>query len=72
LLLSAATACSYPDYAFVPAGSCRDRITNGLETDTDCGGPACSGCSDGRPCRQGRDCASTVYRKGVPVWGVPP
>jgi hypothetical protein len=56
-------SCSYPDFLFAPStppGACDDRITNGLETDTDCGGPSCGGCSDGRPCLEGRDCASLV------------
>src|SRR5688572_9864330 len=56
LLSTAALCCSFPDYGFVPgtaAGACDDRITNGLETDTDCGGPLCGGCSDSRPCLEG-------------------
>ena len=41
--------------------SCADDVTNGDETDRDCGG-ACAGCWDGAHCEGGADCESGVCR----------
>ncbi|MFO0665895.1 MAG: hypothetical protein U0174_18230 [Polyangiaceae bacterium] len=38
--------------------SCTDGVKNGTESDTDCGGGACPGCSAGLNCATGGDCAS--------------
>jgi len=38
--------------------SCADGIVNGGETDEDCGGDKCPGCSAGRLCIEPTDCAS--------------
>src|SRR5688572_14175506 len=66
---SAVASCAFPDdYVFVepePPGDCGDRVLNGRETDTDCGGPRCDGCSEGQPCQEGRDCRSLVCEDGT-------
>jgi hypothetical protein len=38
--------------------ACDDGVKNGDETDTDCGGTTCNGCSAGKACAVGSDCAS--------------
>lgn len=38
------------------AASCHDQVLNGLETDYDCGGPACPPCGPTRGCRVSADC----------------
>jgi cysteine-rich repeat protein len=38
------------------AATCRDDVFNGLETDRDCGGPACPPCAPQKRCLQDRDC----------------
>jgi putative metal-binding protein len=38
------------------AASCSDGVTNGGETDVDCGGGACPPCSDGQACQVAADC----------------
>ena len=40
--------------------NCTDEITNGLETDGDCGGPSCPSCLPGEDCLEGTDCSSGV------------
>jgi hypothetical protein len=40
------------------ASSCSDGVLDGAETDVDCGGPDCSGCTLGEKCDQNSDCAS--------------
>jgi len=42
------------------APTCSDGIRNGLETDTDCGGPTCPDCAVGKTCAVNGDCVSTV------------
>ena len=54
------------------APSCTDTLQNGAETDTDCGGPDCTGCSANQDCASGSDCASGVCTNGTcqaPVCG---
>lgn len=74
LLVLAASGCSdsalVPDMAapsdqsVVPtgdaagAGSCKDGIKNGQETDVDCGGPTCPTCGLGKICLGATDCQS--------------
>jgi len=50
--------CSLPDYQFrpEPESSCTDKMLNGSETDTDCGGN-CQACSNGDLCSKDSDCA---------------
>ncbi len=36
--------------------SCNDNITNGNETDVDCGGPVCNACARGKFCEVDSDC----------------
>jgi hypothetical protein len=43
---------------------CDDNITNGNETDVDCGG-ACPGCFDGAKCAANTDCQSGFCSNGV-------
>jgi hypothetical protein len=43
---------------------CSDGALNGHETATDCGGPACGGCSNGENCQSGRDCHSSHCEGG--------
>ncbi len=38
--------------------TCLDGLKNGMESDVDCGGPACQGCLDAEGCVDGLDCAS--------------
>ncbi len=38
------------------ATSCLDRVKNGKETDTDCGGPSCKKCTVGKSCVSNTDC----------------
>ncbi len=52
------------------AATCTDNITNGTESDVDCGGQACSPCVDGRRCNDASDCA-TAYCSATHVCGVP-
>jgi hypothetical protein len=40
------------------AATCADHVTDGSETDTDCGGGACPTCADGAACARNADCAS--------------
>ena len=40
------------------ANQCADQQQDGLETDTDCGGGACTPCALGKSCLVSRDCAS--------------
>src|SRR5262249_30294904 len=47
------------------APACDDRITNGEESDEDCGGPACRGCRDGADCGFAGDCDSSVCAGGL-------
>jgi len=43
------------------AAGCDDGVTNGDETDEDCGGTSCEArCEDGDACRVGADCVSRV------------
>ncbi|WP_436626239.1 hypothetical protein [Sorangium sp. So ce136] len=43
---------------------CRDTVTNGAETDTDCGGSCGSTCAPGKRCIQDSDCQSSVCDTG--------
>jgi hypothetical protein len=38
--------------------TCADRVRNGNESGTDCGGPDCASCPDLATCRQGSDCSN--------------
>ncbi len=49
-----------------PGGAtCNDGEQNGNETDVDCGGPSCAGCSDGGTCQQDQDCVSGLCQGGT-------
>jgi hypothetical protein len=48
----------------LPAPACADGITNGSETDIDCGG-ACPRCANDRTCVSQDDCASALCVSGV-------
>jgi len=37
---------------------CCNKMMDGMETDTDCGGPTCKKCSTGQKCTQDSDCLS--------------
>ena len=41
-----------------PAPTCTDGMTNGMETDTDCGGPTCAPCGNTKTCAANSDCLS--------------
>jgi hypothetical protein len=41
---------------------CGDTSKDGQETDTDCGGPDCPACADGKGCKIGQDCVSKVCK----------
>jgi hypothetical protein len=40
--------------------SCSDGITDGKETDVDCGGPDCPKCGVARACQVGTDCVTLL------------
>ena len=44
---------------------CKDNITNGQETDADCGGSECAPCDPGFSCAQAADCTSGVCTAGI-------
>jgi hypothetical protein len=46
------------------APSCTDKVQNGSETDTDCGG-SCPGCTAGKKCGQASDCVDGVCTAGA-------
>jgi V8-like Glu-specific endopeptidase len=46
-------------------GSCSDAITNGTETDVDCGGSSCPSCPDGSVCEGASDCESAICSSNV-------
>ena len=43
-----------------PVNTCRDRIRDAAETDTDCGGPTCQRCWDDLACTAPTDCFSNA------------
>ena len=45
-------------------GDCGDTKKNGKETGTDCGGPDCDPCADGKGCVVGSDCESDYCGSG--------
>ncbi len=45
------------------AQSCYNKLRDGTETDTDCGG-SCDACKDGRVCTQNKDCVSNNCQNG--------
>jgi hypothetical protein len=49
---------SFVNASQIPTVSCNDGITNGHETDIDCGGPACAPCINGLACDSNNDCDS--------------
>jgi len=49
------------------AVSCSDTITNGSETDVDCGGGTCPTCANGLSCNTGSDCTSGACSTGICV-----
>lgn len=51
--------------------SCADCVMNGSETDTDCGGDACSPCELGGACVENVDCASGACASGACVTAQP-
>ncbi|MEZ4338106.1 MAG: fibrinogen-like YCDxxxxGGGW domain-containing protein [Sandaracinaceae bacterium] len=53
------------------APTCTDGVTNGNETDTDCGGLDCPRCVPGDDCLIGRDCTSEVCGSGTHTCSVP-
>jgi len=53
------------------AATCSDGVTNGDETDADCGGPTCAACSLGDDCAANGDCASGACDVGVTDTCVP-
>jgi hypothetical protein len=49
------------------APSCSDFVTNGDETDVDCGGGYCPPCASGRSCVVNSDCDRKSCSSGVCV-----
>ena len=45
--------------------TCGDAIKNSLETDVDCGGTDCPGCSKGKACTIDQDCACGTCEAGI-------
>lgn len=61
-----------------PGPTCTDRLTNGSETDVDCGGD-CPRCALDRTCTSRNDCVTALCKNntcqpcsGIPVPGGPP
>ena len=53
-----------PDHLCVP--HCFDGVTNGDESDVDCGGDACvARCQTGQTCSVNGDCASGICNYGI-------
>jgi hypothetical protein len=50
---------------FCTTPTCTDGVTNGTESDQDCGGLICSGCPTGDACLQATDCASMICVNNV-------
>jgi hypothetical protein len=48
------------------SSQCDDRRQDGIETDVDCGGGTCGGCTIGQKCKVSFDCASGVCSTGTP------
>src|SRR5262245_38849212 len=59
--------CKFPAYKEKPdcSGLCGDLVKNGDESDTDCGGPDCTGCTQSRLCKEARDCVTRSCSGGV-------
>ncbi|MEO5730000.1 MAG: plastocyanin/azurin family copper-binding protein, partial [Byssovorax sp.] len=57
--------------AVCQAPTCADVVKNGAETDSDCGGPVCSACGDGKKCSAAGDCTSKICA-GMPLACVAP
>src|SRR5262245_57590721 len=53
------------DLAVMRANECANGLTDGEETDQDCGGATCGPCSDGRSSKMGRDCLSTLCTNNI-------
>jgi len=45
--------------------TCLDGVKNGTETDVDCGGPNCGGCTPGKACVFASDCQTGVCTAGT-------
>jgi len=48
------------DVDMTPAPTCTDKLRNGEETDTDCGGSCVTKCENGLGCLSDTDCASAI------------
>src|SRR5688572_3365592 len=59
MVVAVAIACSPPEFEFVKRG-CGDGVINSGETDTDCGGGVCEGCSTNQRCFLPTDCQSGI------------
>ncbi len=60
-------ACS----ATCEATGCFDGMTNGTETDVDCGGASCGDCLLGGKCAANFDCADSICKQGTCVAQLP-
>jgi plastocyanin len=60
-----------PAQKLCKAATCMDVVKNGMETDVDCGGPACPDCGNGKLCTTGADCVSLVCSGNPSVCQVP-
>src|SRR5829696_8873803 len=55
-----------PTGATGPSGpTCTDGLTNGSETDVDCGGGTCPRCASGKTCASRNDCLSARCEAGT-------
>src|SRR3954471_8839085 len=53
-----------PDVPIV-ADPCLNNVAHGLETDSDCGGPTCAKCANGKKCTASLDCAGSACTAGI-------
>jgi hypothetical protein len=60
---------AYRDRVCALAATCLDGISDGDETDTDCGGPTCTRCTNGKKCTNPDDCLNGVCTNGTCAQG---
>src|SRR3989338_1088790 len=54
-----------PNGKCAAAPTCTDKVKNGTETDTDCGGGNCTACVDGKACKGNDDCQMKMCANSI-------